>query len=102
MKMLYELWVTDGTAAGTTMLKDIYPGSGGSSPAEFAVFDNKLFFTANGETHGRELWVTDGTAAGTTLVTDLNPGSGDGLGFSDFSVFGSKLIFMGNKWRLWL
>ena len=25
-----ELWVSDGTAAGTTLVKDIYPGTGGT------------------------------------------------------------------------
>ena len=29
-----ELWKSDGTAAGTALVKDIYPGSGGSYPAE--------------------------------------------------------------------
>ena len=27
----YELWKSDGTAAGTVLVKDIYPGSYGSS-----------------------------------------------------------------------
>ncbi len=71
-----ELWVTDGTSAGTQLLKDIntdtsYNG-GNSSPQDFAVLNNKLFFAAYDSTHGHELWVTDGTSAGTQLVVDLD------------------------------
>ena len=31
-----ELWVTDGTTAGTSFIADIYPGTGGSYPTDFA------------------------------------------------------------------
>jgi len=93
-----ELWVSDGTAAGTTLLKNINPGGNSSFPSDFTVFDNKLFFSADDGTHGRELWVTDGTTAGTKLVTDLNPGSGNGLSsFEPMAVLGSKLIFQGTN-----
>ncbi len=70
-----ELWVTDGTAQGTSMLKDIQPGSGGSAIGETTVFGGKAYFAANGGPKiGRELYVTDGTAAGTTLLKDIYPG----------------------------
>src|SRR5579884_2787331 len=44
-----ELWVTDGTAAGTKELADIAPGSAGSSPNNFTYNAGlgKVFFTAN-------------------------------------------------------
>jgi ELWxxDGT repeat protein len=35
-----ELWVTDGTTAGTTLLKDINPGPGSSSPRDFAALSD--------------------------------------------------------------
>jgi len=73
-----ELWITDGTAAGTTLLKDINPG-GDSFPFYFTRFNNRVFFRANDGTNGIELWVTDGTAAGTTLLRDINPGAGFSL-----------------------
>ena len=71
-----ELWISDGTESGTNLLKDINPGSGGSSPRGFAQLPNGrvVFFADDGE-HGQELWVTDGTAAGTTLLRDMTPGS---------------------------
>lgn len=67
-----ELWKSDGTAAGTTLLKNIYPAYSGSSPQDLVKIGNKIFFTAENGTIGRELWVTDGTTAGTQLVKDIN------------------------------
>ncbi|HEV3079098.1 MAG TPA: ELWxxDGT repeat protein, partial [Gemmataceae bacterium] len=71
----YELWKSDGTKAGTTMVADINPGSAGSGPIILTNVNGTLFFSANDGTHGYELWKSDGTAAGTTMVADINPGS---------------------------
>jgi ELWxxDGT repeat protein len=69
-----ELWKSDGTAAGTRMVKDINTAAGASSdPAEFVNVGGTLFFTADDGTSGREVWKSDGSAAGTTLVKDVNP-----------------------------
>ena len=73
----YELWKSDGTEAGTVMVKDINPGSGGSGPGDFTNVNGTLFFTADDGVHGYELWKSDGTEAGTVMVKDINPGSGD-------------------------
>jgi ELWxxDGT repeat protein len=70
-----ELWKSDGTAAGTVLVKDINPGSGGSDPQDLTNFNGTLFFSANDGTDGTELWKSDGTTAGTVLVADINPGS---------------------------
>src|SRR5262245_30904868 len=73
-----ELWMSNGTATGTVLLKDIHPGIGGSNLADLTnVGDNSLFFRADDGVHGRELWKSDGTPEGTVLVKDINPGSGD-------------------------
>ncbi|MEL7159939.1 MAG: ELWxxDGT repeat protein, partial [Bacteroidota bacterium] len=58
-----ELWVTDGTEAGTVMVKDIQPGDGRGNPFDFIVFNDRLFFTANDGTNSSELWASDGTEA---------------------------------------
>lgn len=71
-----ELWVSDGTAKSTRMVKDIYPGIETSGITEMVMSANKLFFTANDGIHGRELWVSDGTAANTRMVADLFSGPG--------------------------
>ena len=69
-----ELWVTDGTALGTGLLRDIYPGDYPSTPRQFTRLGSRIVFSAEDEEHGLELWVTDGTYPGTALLKDLAPG----------------------------
>ena len=66
-----ELWKTDGTAAGTVLVKDIYPGYYGGSPLHLTPVGNKLYFSAN-DGLGERLWVSDGTASGTVKVLNTN------------------------------
>jgi ELWxxDGT repeat protein len=71
-----ELWKTDGTAAGTMLVKDIEPGSDDgidSYRPEFANVNGTLFFAADVRTQGYELWKSDGTAAGTVMVAGITP-----------------------------
>ncbi|HJZ50149.1 MAG TPA: ELWxxDGT repeat protein, partial [Roseiflexaceae bacterium] len=76
-----ELWKTDGTAAGTLLVRDINPGFDGSTPQNLTKVGGTLYFTADDGTAGRELWKSDGTSAGTTLVKDISPGASSGFGF---------------------
>ena len=69
-----ELWKSDGTDAGTVLVKDIFPSADSSYPADFKVVDGTVLFVADNPIYGRELWTTDGTEAGTALVKDINPG----------------------------
>lgn len=62
-----ELWKTNGTQAGTVLVKDINPGAANSYPQNLTVVNGKLYFSAVDST-GSHLWVTDGTAAGTKKV----------------------------------
>jgi ELWxxDGT repeat protein len=71
-----ELWVSDGTAAGTGLVADLQPGPIGSDPGEFAAAPDAVYFTADDGVHGRELWRSDGTLLGTKLVDDIQPGAG--------------------------
>lgn len=74
-----ELVKTDGTTAGTVMVKDINPDPyTGSDPSQFTAVGSTLFFAADNGTNGYELWKSDGSEAGTQLVKDINP-AGDGL-----------------------
>ena len=70
-----ELWKSDGTQAGTVLVKDINPGQGDSSHI-FGVTEaaGRLLFFADDGVHGAELWASDGTEGGTALVKDLTPG----------------------------
>lgn len=71
----YELWKTDGTEAGTTIVKDINLGAASSYPSSVTSGNNKLFFAADDGVHGSELWTSDGTVGGTVLVKDIAPGA---------------------------
>ncbi len=86
-----ELWATDGTAVGTTLVVNINPLGGSSNPQFLAVFDNMLYFSADDGVRGQELWMTDGTAAGTTIVADINPAGGSWM--FPLGVINGKLIF---------
>ncbi|MDR2087317.1 MAG: T9SS type A sorting domain-containing protein [Dysgonamonadaceae bacterium] len=67
-----ELWVTDGTVAGTKMVKDIQPGAASSDINEIARFNDKVVFAANDGTNGSELWISDGTEEGTYQVKQIH------------------------------
>lgn len=74
-----ELWKTNGTEAGTIMLKDINPGFNASyRPAldgrpRFVAHDNELYFyvSSSGSSNNLsnfQMWKTDGTPSGTVKI----------------------------------
>jgi trimeric autotransporter adhesin len=69
----WELWTSDGTAAGTRIVKDILKG-GSSNPSWLAASNGIVYFAANDGINGYELWKSDGTAGGTAMVKDIRPG----------------------------
>jgi len=73
-----ELWKSDGTAAGTVLVKDIASGSSFSSPRYLTNVNGTLYFAANDGVNGRELWKSDGTSAGTVMIKDIWTGSSSG------------------------
>ena len=88
-----ELWRSDGTTAGTYLVKDIKP-NGWSGPSRFAVAGGRVLFIADDGQHGDELWVTDGTAAGTRMVLDIRPGSADSFAYAtQLTVSGNRVLF---------
>ena len=88
-----ELYVTDGTSGGTSLVSDIYPGATSSTPGDFSALGGFLYFSARTAAEGRELWRTDGTT--TTLVKDIVPGtdSSNSLNNYHLSSNNSFLIF---------
>ncbi len=87
----YELFVSDGTDAGTVLLKDINV-SGNSSPSGFFRYNGHIYFSAIDAANGRELWRTDGTPAGTILIKDINAGVMSSSP-SGFNVLNGELMF---------
>ena len=71
-----ELWVSDGTRAGTRQVADLRPGSESPEIRELTAGADRLYFSADDGVHGRELWRSDGTKVGTRMVRDLVPGPG--------------------------
>lgn len=99
-----ELWVTDGTADGTYMVKDINrePNASetaaegstlGAAIAHFCNFYNeKLFFKAWSWDSGNEPWATDGTEENTYEIYNTNPTSNP----SNSNIIDGVEVFMGN------
>jgi ELWxxDGT repeat protein len=96
-----ELWISDGTAAGTFMLKDINSGASGSNIQNFVKLGNKVVFVADDGIHHQELWITDGTTSGTTLIKDIGSGYSMFSPFDDWKVLNNKLYFGRQHSLIW-
>ena len=83
-----ELWKSDGTRAGTHLIKDITAGSSGSNLLWFTDVAGRLYFV-NDDT----LWTSDGTANGTVAVDDAT--LSDVTQLSSLTASGNTLYFMG-------
>ena len=97
-----ELWRSDGTEAGTVLVKDINPDpSFGSYPTGLTVVGQTLYFTAASEGptgFGFDLWATDGTEAGTHRVTTLNTdGASSSFYPKPLAAAGSRLLFVSDS-----
>ena len=103
----YQLWQSDGTLAGTSILKQIATNNVDSNPKNFTIFNStsgtKLYFSANNGANNfwginDELWQTDGTTAGTVINSEMNQATTSSPGSfpRGFTVFGSNFYFTAN------
>ncbi len=89
-----ELWKSDGTEAGTVIVKDIYPGSGSGFPRLLINVNNSaLYFVALNGTYGEHLWKSDGTAENTIMVSDLGFGVGSSSSPTNLTYSNGYLYF---------
>ncbi|HHO47114.1 MAG TPA: hypothetical protein ENN06_01440, partial [Desulfobacteraceae bacterium] len=87
----YKVWVTDGSEAGTFVLKDFRPGA--SFEGYFVgAYQDELYLIVNDGVHAVGLWKTDGSPEGTVKVKgiDTNP---SGTFYSPVLVYRDRLYF---------
>lgn len=94
-----ELWKTDGTEAGTVLIKDIYQGPNSSYPGSLIANNGLLYFTATTSNYGSELYVSDGTVDGTKMIKDIIPGNGGSFP-NNLTVVGNLVFFYANDGEL--
>lgn len=87
-----EPWVTDGTPAGTHLLKNIKAGAATSYADGYVFLNGYVYFRAAAVATGATLWRTDGTEAGTVeiAVPQLTVWS------LTIARVNNKLVFIGN------
>ncbi|MBA4851412.1 ELWxxDGT repeat protein [Emticicia sp. BO119] len=87
----YEMWQSDGTAAGTTLVQDMLPGSGGGAPFGFQVFNNQMYLFGGDNTSGYEPRSMN-TSNTISLIQDLVPGLAGSVTQS-YVIMGNNLYF---------
>ncbi len=70
----FELWKSDVTTAGTTLVRNIFPGTIAPNPQQLTNVNGRLYFAATGSSGGRELFTSDGTTSGTVSIKEIRPG----------------------------
>lgn len=97
------LWLTDGTAQGTTLLR--YFTAPGIAVDDLTKVESTLYFAADDGINGTELWRSDLTPAGTVMVDDINPGAA-GSGPWDITDVNGLAFFIANDgvhgYELWV
>ena len=85
-----EPWITDGTAANTSLLVDVVAGSYSSSPSGFLEIGGILYFSADSGSGTSGLWSYNGTG-GAKLVVD--PATGNSVYPDSLTPLGSGFVY---------
>jgi ELWxxDGT repeat protein len=95
-----ELWFSDGTSAGTRLVRDLNPGFGhGVVPGTLTTIGTTglVAFAGFDGGDGLQLWISDGTAAGTLQLGRMGATAGGGAAsIANLRVVGNKLFFVGD------
>jgi len=87
-----ELWKSDGTVSGVSLVADCFTGSPSGGPAELTVVGNTLYFAAEHATLGREVWRSDGTPLGTRPMQDWQTSGPKGAGPRSLASLDGTLV----------
>ncbi len=90
-----ELWVSDGSDAGTRMVKDIRP-TGSSNPYRLTAALGQVFFVITTDAND-QLWVSDGTEIGTKLVYSFMRPAVEQPAIVDIAAVAGGVIVLGNS-----
>ena len=82
-----SLWKSDGTEAGTIIVKS------GVRPADLVVVGSRIFFDGYDEQSGTEPWVSNGTEAGTHRIKDIATGKDSSVSYNTYVPFGDRVFF---------
>ena len=85
-----ELWRTDGTSSGTTLVHNFTGNSSHGGPSGFVQLGDYLYFSAQNSSRDKELYRTNGTS--TSLVKNTDP-SGSGKPTSLTKLNDDLIIF---------
>ncbi len=101
-----ELWISDGTPGGETVI-DFFPGTEGLGPSGITAFDGEVYFSGSTLEEGRELWASNGTVGGTRMVADIAPGYNESSYPTNLVPVGDQLFFIasedaGYNYDLWV
>ncbi|MBC7922138.1 MAG: hypothetical protein H7Z75_13740, partial [Ferruginibacter sp.] len=94
-----KLYRSDGTPAGTGLVKDFFPGSGlgrGTPANNLTTVGGTLYFTDFSPVTGRALWKSDGTEAGSVQVSDFFLGTASSSPLLKPASAGGVLYFAAN------
>ena len=69
-----ELLRSNGTAAGTYLVKDINPGTASTLIRNMIAINGKVYFSASTDGFSWHPWITNGTEAGTQILDGINMG----------------------------
>jgi ELWxxDGT repeat protein len=101
-----EMWMSNGAANSTAVVKDVNDRARSSAPSDFTECGGQLYFTGAAYDPwtrlpwGRELFVTNGTTEGTRMVKDIN-GRSRSSAPSSLTCFKGKLYFAAASYDAW-